>query len=408
MHQIASSALVHCFAPLAMTGRFKQNAKYAKDDPEMPSPRVNALSRVVFVGQFPPPINGLTLITARLASALERAGRQLTVVDIGGPPRRKSLTFHMSRLARVSRALGVLAASAVRGDRICYLTADGGLGLVYSLLIAGTARLLGFRIFVHHHTYSYIVRERLLTRAFVAVCGPAAVSIFLSRGMAGDFAARYGRQTHSLVLPNAIFVPAPPLGEAAVCREITIGLLGNLAAEKGLHHFLEVLRLAREAGLPLCGVLAGPVAADADRTFLASLAEELAGRLDYRGPVYDAEKARFFADIDVLVFATNLDEAQPTVIFEAFAAGSPVIVYDRGAIREQVGEAGFVIAQGADFTAGALAALKRYQAEPALLEAHRLAARRRYLDDQSQGEAQIARLFQETPVAAHVSEVLPK
>ena len=41
---------------------------------------------------------------------------------------------------------------------------------------------------------------------------------------------------------------------------------------------------------------------------------ELAGALDYRGPVYDADKLRFYQDIDLFVFATTYaNEAQPTV-----------------------------------------------------------------------------------------------
>ena len=116
-----------------------------------------------------------------------------------------------------------------------------------------------------------------------------------------------------------------------------------------LYHFLEIIRSANRRGLPIRGVLAGPIVHAADRHFVHGLKEELGARLDYRGPVYGAEKVQFFRDIDVFVFPTSYEnEAQPMVLFEAMAQGIPVLSCDRGCIRSQVAEGGEVFRQEVD------------------------------------------------------------
>ena len=291
---------------------------------------------------------------------------------------------------------------------MCYLTAEGGLGLAYSVMIASWARLLHYRVFIHHHSFSYIIARRRLMGLLLAAAGPQATQICLSDGMARDLASRYRRQIRAVILSNAAFIDPPA---AEVQREsgadLTIGLLSNLTQDKGLHTFIEILRLAKGQGLTIRGVLAGPIPSDNDQAFLKSLEKEVAGRLDYRGPVYGAEKTRFFQDVDVFVFPTTyLNEAQPTVLFEAMAFGVPVISFDRGCIREQVDDAGIVFDQGEDFVERALHELARYRQDPTRLSAHKSAALVRYKDERRAGLAATLALFKTPPVDSDSSEPL--
>lgn len=356
---------------------------------------------IVFVGQFPPPTDGLRFVTSRLAGALGEAGHEISLANVGGRAGGRSPIFHASRAARTFRALGLIAAQTLRGgSRSCYLAADGGLGLIYSIMVAGFARLCRSRLFIHHHSYGYIAAWRPLMSLLLALAGARATHILLSDRMARDLASRYRRELRTLVLSNAAFVPAgAPAAKCAAGAEVTIGLLSNLTPDKGLYAFIEIVRLAKERGLPIRGVLAGPILSDADRSFVCSLLGELAGWLDWRGAVYGAEKARFYRDVDVFVFAsTYRNEAQPIVLFEAMANGVPVISFDRGCIRDQVAGAGFVIEPDADFVGEALLALGRYGSRPALLAAHRRAARARHEEEQRIGQARIAALFAASPV----------
>ncbi len=356
-------------------------------------------SRIVFVGQFPPPINGLTVITSRLASALERAGYEIAAVNTAVSSRRRSILFHGARLAKTVRAIISIAANALSGtSQACYFTAEGGFGLIYSVMIACCARVVGQRIYLHHHSFSYIVQRRMLMSILLACVGPKAIHIFLSTDMAKDLAARYGRTFRSLILSNAAFVD-PDVQEERLSsgREgLVIGLLSNLTADKGLHEFIAILRLAKQRKLPLRGILAGPIPADADKAAVEAARDELGDRLDYRGPVYDEQKVRFFADIDVFVFLTTyLNEAQPTVIFEAMAHGIPVISTDRGCIRGQVADAGSVLPQKADVVSEVVEVLETYCEDSIKLSSHRQAALSHFSAERRQGQGLIAKLFDE-------------
>ena len=358
--------------------------------------RDHHFSKTIFVGQFPPPVNGLTLITSRLASAVVQAGYHVTVISTAGPVGNRSVFFHASRLSRVLCAVFLIASNSLFGkSRVCYFTAEGGLGLIYSVMIAISARLFRLRIYLHHHSFSYIVRRRPLMRLLLACSGKEAIHICLSAEMGQDLANCYGLDIRSLVLSNAAFVDlVESESSAREGKEITIGLLSNLTAEKGLHKFIEILRIAKQQALPIRGVLAGPVAADADRTTLESMKEELGEYLDYRGPVYDGEKARFFRDIDVFIFLTTyLNEAQPTVIFEAMAHGIPVISYDRGCIRSQVAEGGYVFAQGVNISE-MLNVLERYYKNPGCLAAQGQAALNHFKEERRVSQDRIADLFE--------------
>ena len=233
--------------------------------------------------------------------------------------------------------------------------------------------------------------------ALLACVGPEAVHIFLSSDMAEKLADRYGRTLRSLVLSNAAFVDADSSGERAPGREeLVIGLLSNLTAEKGLYEFIAVLRLARQRGIPIRGILAGPMSRDTDKAAVEAAKEELGDRLDYQGPVYGDEKVRFFADIDVFVFLTTyLNEAQPAVIFEAMARGIPVVSCDRGCIRSQVADAGFVLRQEVDIVSEAVAVLEAYSDNPNKLASHREAALRHFSAERSRGQDLIANFFDE-------------
>jgi glycosyltransferase involved in cell wall biosynthesis len=358
-------------------------------------------SKVLFIGQFPPPINGLTFITSRLAAALGQAGYDVAIISTTGPSGNRSVFFHVSRLRTVCCALLSMAKNAFLGDsRVCYFTAEGGLGLVYSVMIAVCARLLRLRIYIHHHSFSYIVRQRRLMKLLLAWSGAETVHICLSSGMSQNLASCYDRSINALVLSNAAFVDfatfesSPP-----TCKEITIGLLSNLTADKGLHEFTEIVRIARQRAMPIRGVLAGPIVADKDRAAVESLREELGECLDYRGPIYGDKKVRFFMDIDVFVFLTTyLNEAQPTVLFEAMAHGIPVISLDRGCIRSQVADGGYVLPQGADIISETLKVLERYCDEPGYLVAQRQAALSHFKVEKSRSQERIANLFEARPV----------
>ncbi len=329
----------------------------------------------VFVGQFPPPLTGFTLITQRLADVLPESYK-LKIVDISGAGER-GLPFHILRAFRTLRAAALIARLR-RTHPIVYVACDGGLGLAYALLLTVIARLSGMQFYLHHHSYAYIEARNALMAALLAICGEQATHIVLAPEMGQSLANRYRRRLRVAILPNIALIPrvADPPRKVLPSDVLTVGLLGNLCAEKGLSTFLAILRKAKLDAIPLHGVLAGPVSRASDREDIASAMSELTESLEYRGPVYGDEKTSFYADIDVFLFPTRYaNEAQPLVIFEALEWGRPVITTERGCIGSQVAGGGIVIEKTGDVIEKALAQLTVYARKPEALRANSAAAR---------------------------------
>lgn len=194
------------------------------------------------------------------------------------------------------------------------------------------------------------------------------------------FITRYGVKSKGRVISNAAFVvPSSPTQTRLRTGEIHLGLLSNLTREKGLHTFLDVLRRARRAGLNVKGLLAGPIQSEEDLACLMSAQRELGSFLEYFGPLYGREKDQFYHDVDVFLFPTQYaNEAQPTVLFEAQAAGSVLIAFDRGCIANQVGESGIIIPTTENFPNQVLRYLQNAFATAATSSTSRDAIRERY------------------------------
>jgi glycosyltransferase involved in cell wall biosynthesis len=358
-------------------------------------------AEILFIGQFPPPINGFTFVTSRLSAALSAAGYDLIVVSTTAFTTDRTILFHASRVLNTLSALFSIAShSVLNGSRHCYLAAEGNLGLIYSVTIAAWARIFKLHLFIHHHSYSYINCQSVLMRLLLWCSGTEAVHICLSSDMAQTLANCYEREIYALVLSNAALIDPPEQQESkGELKEITIGLLSNLTQEKGLYEFIEILDLAKRHRLPFRGILAGPILQDTDRRRVEEVQKKLSGFLEYRGPVYGTEKVCFFKDLDVFVFPTAYsNEAQPLVLFEALSYGIPVISCDRGCIRSQVGPAGHVVHAHKHFVQEALQVLNTYLQDQNVLATHKKAAQDKYASDRRDGETKIARLFNQRPV----------
>lgn len=359
--------------------------------------------KILAIGHLPPPVNGLTFITSRLVRSLANAGYEISFVNTGVLTETRSSFFHACRLAKTLRGLFWIAWNGISGaSRVCYFTAEGGLGLIYTVMLAGCARLFCSRIYIHHHSYSYITRPNKLMQLIMALSSDKAVHICLCSKMAQSLASQYGRRIQSLILSNAAFVDPESSGPPVFLQRqfLVIGLLSNLTADKGLHEFLDIVRLASRRRLPIRAILAGPVKLEEDRVLLDETRRVVGEYLEYRGPVYGEEKLRFFADIDLFVFLTTyLNEAQPTVIFEAMSNGVPVISYDRGCISGQVADGGFVYSQEADVVTDTVNLMVRYRSQPNWLAEQKRAALEHFKNERQLGQDLVNNLFDASPMS---------
>lgn len=347
------------------------------------------------VGAFPPPVHGMAVVNAAVRDAVQRAGVTPLVIDVAAAGLDRSPIARLSRLPKVLRGLGLLAHQGGLRGMALYMSVSGGFGQLYEIAFLLLARLRGMRVFMHHHSFAYLDKPNELTRALMRAAGDEAIHIALSPGMAQRLKGSYGVGGVTPI-SNAVFFATADVTDAVRVVPETLGFLSNITPEKGVFEFLDLMKAAQTAGLPVRGRLAGPFQdADTERAVRARLRE--LPLVEYVGPRYGADKAAFFDGVDVLVFPTQyVNEAEPVTVHEAMSRAVPVIAYGRGAIPEILSaDCGLVIDPAMPFAPAALAQLERWLADPAAFQAASKATAARFANTLAENQVRWRALLAE-------------
>lgn len=352
---------------------------------------------VVMVGAFPPPLHGMAAANAAMLGRLKREDSHVFVVDIANRSLSRNILVRASRVGRVTRGLFDFLRVPRDQGRTLYMSVSGGLGQWYECVFASLARLRRKRIFLHHHNYSYVDRQFFVTRLLVKLAGPEATHVVLSPGMGEKLERAYPGVKKTIQLSNGGLLEVEVDGEHADRKKLeAVGFLANITAEKGIFDLFRLARAIEQAGLPVHILLAGPFQDERIEARVRRLLEE-SSNVEYVGAKYGAEKRAFLERIDVLVFPTRYaNEAEPLVIHEALAYGSPVIAFARGAISEVLSAGcGLQVDPEADFTIEALAQIRTWLRHPSAFQRASSAARARANDLRATGAMQVDRLVRE-------------
>lgn len=341
---------------------------------------------VVMVGAFPPPMHGMAAVNAAVRDALRAAQVEPLVIDVAAPSLERSLSARLGRLPRVGKGLLKLATRRRLRGASLYMSVSGGFGQMYEIVFVLLARLRGMRIFLHHHSFAYLDRPNGVTSVLMRATGAEAIHIALSSGMAERLKSSYGVGGVTPI-SNAVFFATTDAAGTPRKEPKTLGFVSNIALEKGVFGFLDLMKAAQTAGLPVRGKLAGPFQdADTERAVRARLRE--LPLVEYAGPRYGADKVAFFDGIDVLIFPTRYaNEAEPVTIHEAMSRAVPVIAYGRGCIPEIVDpRCGLVIDPEQAFVPAALEQLEHWMADSAAFQAASKAAAARFASNYAENE----------------------
>jgi len=322
-------------------------------------------AEVVVLGMLPPPTTGAAKNTLILAEDLigrgVRTAALSTATGGSGSALRRSLGYHWARVRHFLRTARALRRRNARtGERTLYMVPDGGAGIVYSAAYAKLAKAHYARVVLHHRAFQYIDRPNRWMRSICRALDGKLTHVFLSEGMRDRFQAAYGVQP-SLVVGNARYVR--PLASEKARDELVLGHLSNLAALKGFHECAATFIALHGEGLPVRLVLAGPVHDETIRAALDRLLAEYPGSVEYLGPLQGEAKDAFYRRIHLFLFPTKWpQEAQPNVIYEAFAGAAAVVAYGRGAIPEMVPPGlGLVIPPEDDFARHAVPYIRAFR-----------------------------------------------
>jgi glycosyltransferase involved in cell wall biosynthesis len=294
----------------------------------------------------PGTFGGLERVVQLLASGLRASGHEVHVAGIVAETTATEAFFAPLSAAGVQTHPIVVSDRAYRRERaavaaLCRRLHPAAVhthGYRPDVLDAGVARQCGIPIVttVHGFTggswknrlYQYIQRRAF--RHFDAV-------VAVSRPL-GDRLVRAGvRRSRVHTLPNAWRRSGPVLDRDGARRtlgiprqDFVVGWVGRLSHEKGPDVLLEAL--PRLNGVPLTVSIIGDGPEQRPLQARAG-ALGIADRIRWHGVVPDAEQV--FPAFDVLVLSSRT-EGTPVVLFEAMAAGIPIVATAVGGVPDVV------------------------------------------------------------------------
>jgi glycosyltransferase involved in cell wall biosynthesis len=335
---------------------------------------------------FPAGVGGLERVVEALATGQRRRGHRVAVAGIVVPAHAEPTLLTALRDAGVEVHV-VLAAGrrylrerAAIGELCRTLQPDvvHTHGYRPDVVDAPAARRLGVPTVTTAHGFTggdwkNRLYERFQLRAFRRFDAVVAVS----RPLADRLARERVPREHLHLVQNAWagktdFESGPEARQAlgAPAEGRLIGWVGRFTREKGADVLVQALALLD--GPPATAVMVG------DGPELGALRAEAArlgvgGRIIWPGAVPDA--GRLMRAFDVFVLSSRT-EGTPIVLFEAMAAGVPVVVAAVGGVPDVVGDGEAALVPPDDPRALA-AALRRVLADPASAGARTAAAGRR-------------------------------
>jgi glycosyltransferase involved in cell wall biosynthesis len=333
------------------------------------------MKKTFVVGPIPPPTHGYALITGLMADRL-RETAEVSVISISPDGLQKTRRYHVQRLLRVAMAVKALAWRRHRSGDSLYLAVAGGAGVFYDIVFAVIARLFRYRLFVHHHAFTYLNRRSALTAVFILLAGRDTVHICLCPCMGALLRQRYAGIERIKIVSNAAFMGPVHNNHTEHRGAFRIGFLSNLIPEKGIDTVIELFRRLRRESPSIELIVAGPIVCTSVQQLIDAAVSEFGRVFDYRGSVLGTDKARFFEEIDVFVFPTRYaNEAEPLVVLEALRAGKPVIATARGCISDEIPAAAGSVFPEREFIDASVPRLLEWANDPAKLAAASLMAR---------------------------------
>lgn len=310
---------------------------------------------VVIVGRFPPPLDGQTVATERLAGLLS-AQAPVTRISVSAPEsgvasevrlRPERVLHYLGMRGRLRKALAAHPGALVLWPAI----SPAPLGHARDWLTVLPAFSKNQQVYgvVHRGDFHRLFEHSATRRAARAMVKRLEGIVFLSTSLA-ERCARWVPEPKRLVIPNTILddliLSEEEVAEKQARRggreRLRLLFLSNMIPSKGYADVLAATRLLRERG---CAVEARFVgrwpSEEAEQAFHADRAAAgLDEVVEVLGPIGDRARLKaLHAWADVFLLPTSYPtEAQPLTIIEAMNAGTPVVTTRHAGIPEMLSE----------------------------------------------------------------------
>ncbi|MDX1548699.1 MAG: glycosyltransferase family 4 protein [Rhodothermales bacterium] len=308
------------------------------------------------LGRFPPPIDGQTMATERLAGLLADAYavRRLSTSAPESDHVKADVRLRLGRVRhylRLRRRLRAALAEAPAAPVLWASISPAPLGHLRDVAATLPAFAPGQPVHavVHRGDFDRVFRHPLTAATARRLVRRLRGVVFLTNALA-DACAPWIPDAQRVVIPNTIDEAvrctegevAEKQARRAAREELRLLFLSNMIPSKGYRDVLGALPRLRAQGLAVRADFVGRWENDADRAAFEAFvrAEGLAEHVIHHGGVRDrATIRRLYLEADVFLLPTYYPtEAQPLTILEALNAGTPVVATRHAGIPEMVRE----------------------------------------------------------------------
>jgi len=335
---------------------------------------------------LPPPTTGQTTVSRCVIDLLKKQGN-VRIFDWSNGSIRRGLAWKVEKACRNLLCVIYLIVWRCRLNEHLYTVANDGNGLWWNCLHICIARMKGYSVVIHHHSFKYLHRWDLRMALLHRLAGRRAVHVVLAIEMRESFRSMYGDLATIVEVPNTILfrdvmiglasakdasrlitetnvsdqvisqctnasVNPPAFGPIEVnspldgTRPLRLGHLSNLSIEKGIGRVIDVFRDLRRNNRNVELHVAGPCKDAEVARIVADCKSSDPQRVFIYGPVFGEDKSEFFRHIDAFLFPSLYPtEAQPLVVLEAMLEQSPVITFAIGCIPSLIGESGLAVSR---------------------------------------------------------------
>jgi glycosyltransferase involved in cell wall biosynthesis len=117
------------------------------------------------------------------------------------------------------------------------------------------------------------------------------------------------------------------------------GWIGRISPQKGLEN---AIKIAKKANLKL--LIAGPIQPMYLDYFKKKIKPNLSSKIKYLGELSQGQLSSFYGGAKAILYPIEWQEPFGLIVIEAMACGTPVIAFDKGAMREIINrKTGFVV-----------------------------------------------------------------
>ncbi len=240
-----------------------------------------------------------------------------------------------------------------------YFVLSGGKGLFFDLLIIVYLKILNKKIYIHHHSFSYLNNHSYLIYILSLIGKKNVIHIVLCNLMKKKL-KKYKLIKKIIVLSNIILINKRKSFKN-FNKKIKIGFISNIDFDKGISEYFEVINNLNNKNFE--GLVAGPFLNKKVKSFVLKKVKKYKN-IKYLGPIYDRKKNKFYRDLDVLLFPSYYkNEAEPLVIYEAQSYNILVISNSLGCTSAMIENEkdGFLISNKNEYTKKATQILLKLQ-----------------------------------------------